>query len=451
MSDHLSAELLGRLFRLDTFDDAGVWEEAFFHLRTCPFCSRRARPWLKLLFRPAEVAATAGPAAAELTGQEAVERAFAALRKRRSQIDEERGLLTHALTADPPIDLSVEDAPISEWAEIMLHLHRSHQLRYSDPREMMWEAVHANCQATNLDEQIFGAAFTADLRARTAMELANAYRVNEAFNDAVLKIEEAQGCLARGTGDLMLQARLCDVVASYAIDTRRFADAHSAIDRAREIYEDLSECHLAGRALVSKGIFLDYDGQSQEALDIFRQALSLLDPKRDATLFASTQLSFLDASVRCGEYHEAGRLLVSSGLRQAFEGEPLNLFKLRWVEAKVHAGLGRLRSAEQALQEARKGFEEHSFRFRAALAGLDLAEIWLREGRLQEVTSLAEEVHQVFVDLKIGREAQRAARYFAQACKAGIVTANVIRYVADFLNRFERDRGVVFWVPSTLL
>ena len=67
----------------------------------------------------------------------------------------------------------------------------------------------------------------------------------------------------------------------------------------------------------------------------------MLDRTRDPALGSLTQLNLIDALARSSEYNRASRLLLQSGLREAFAAEPLNLLKLRWVEGKIYAGLGR--------------------------------------------------------------------------------------------------------------
>lgn len=141
-------------------------------------------------------------------------------------------------------------------------------------------------------------------------------------------------------------------------------------------------------------------------------------------------------------------MLFASGLRQSFAADPLNLAKLRWVEAKVQAGFGRLDRAEHALTEARAMFLHHSLAYRAAIVGLDLAEVWLRQGgKLDEVSRLAAETLEVFQRLRVGREAVWAARCLAEACREGLVTAALVQHVARFLTRFERDPNLAFVEP----
>ena len=49
-----------------------------------------------------------------------------------------------------------------------------------------------------------------------------------------------------------------------------------------------------------------------------------------------------------GEYQRAAELLLESGLGKAFQDQPLNYLRLRWVEGMIQAGLGQLDRADVA-------------------------------------------------------------------------------------------------------
>ncbi len=446
MADHLSEEQLGRFFRAEDVTD---WRAVLGHLAACERCLHRSLPWLDLLLIPEQVGESAVPVAKSEDYDAAIDRAFEAALKELPRIEAEKKRFAQALAREEPSrDSRRGSRRVKGWAGILLRLHRSFELRYVDPEAMLREAFLARTTALNLDERVYGAPLVADLRARAAAELANAYRVTEDFRSAAGHFIEAERFREQGTGDLLLVARIGDLKASLAVDERRFGDALHLIDGVRALYEEIGERHLTGRVLIKRGIFQGYHGDADRAVTDLRAALELLDRDRDPRLYSAAQLDFLDWSTVCGEYQEAARLLFSSGLRQAFASEPSNLLKLRWVEAKVLAGLGRLDRAEQALADVRSGFAEHGRHYDAALAGLTLAEVWMRQGtKVREVAALAVEMHEVFARLGIGREALRAARYLADACYTGIATVALIQHVAGFLTRYERDPGLVFQLP----
>jgi tetratricopeptide (TPR) repeat protein len=286
--------------------------------------------------------------------------------------------------------------------------------------------------------------FVADLQARAFAELGNANRVNDRFGAADKAFAEALESLERGTGDPLLQARVLDLLASLRSAQRRLEDSIALLDQVYELYLEAGDQHLAGRALISKGISTHYLGQPQQAVGILQQGLKLLDPYRDPQLVPVSQQGLLHALTNCGEYQQASRLLLRSGLREAFSAEPINLLKLRWVEGKIHAGLGRLGTAERAFSRVRQEFLRIGQFYEAALVGIELAAVWLRQGRAAEVQELATEMFEIFDELGVEREAAKAFYFVREACRTQVVSLLLIERVRAFLEQLPWRPGARF-------
>jgi len=92
------------------------------------------------------------------------------------------------------------------------------------------------------------------------------------------------------------------------------------------------------------------------AVDYLQAGIGKLDPGRDPELAAITEYLLIHTVVDCGNFREASERLLASGLREAFAEDPLNLAKLRWLEGRIAAGLGKLPRAERALLQVREQF-----------------------------------------------------------------------------------------------
>jgi tetratricopeptide (TPR) repeat protein len=218
---------------------------------------------------------------------------------------------------------------------------------------------------------------------------------------------------------------------------RRLDVAVESLDRTCQLYKEAGETHLAGRILIIKGIHIAHTGRYTEAAEILEKGLDSIDAARDPQLAMTGRYNYINALELSGEYRRASRLLLKSGLRDAFAAEPLNLLKLSWLEGKIHAGLGRLQRAEAALTAARQGFFEKIQNYDAALVGLDLLGIWLRQGKAVEAQELAEDVLETFLDLGIQSEALKALRYLREACRQRAATPALVKLVTDFLRQLE--------------
>ena len=296
-------------------------------------------------------------------------------------------------------------------------LQASFEARFKDHRAMRWLAYNAAMAADSLRPEEYGRALTFDLRARAWAELANAYRVNEEIDEAEAAFRRARTLLAEGTGSLLLLARVADLEASLLNDQRKLAEACELLDGVYRLYLDLGDPHLAGRALVKKAIATRYGGDPRQGVQIFREALSLLDAERDPQLVAVCQQGLVGTLADCGQFGEAGRLLLESGLRKTFAAEPVALLKVRWVEAKILGGLGKLSQAERALIEVRNEFLRIGNDSEAALVGLDLAAVWLRQKKVRELHQLSRSMLATFRSLGIQPEADEALRFLRETSR----------------------------------
>jgi tetratricopeptide (TPR) repeat protein len=333
--------------------------------------------------------------------------------------------------------------------EIFLEL--SFEERYRNPVKMV-ELAQTAQQIADRPERAprYGNAIHMDLRARAWAELGNAWRVKEYFTRAETSVETARSLAEQGTGDPLLAVRIDDIEASLRKDQRRFDEAVALLERVYRAYLRLGERHLAGRALMSKGITLGIAGQPLKAIDAHRNGLELMDPERDPQLVATTQHGLLNALVAAEKYNEAGRLLLQSGLRQKFADDPLNLLRLRWVEAKILAGHGRLENAEEAFTTVYRGFHQRGLHYVAAVAGLDLAEVLLRQDKHSAAHALAVDLYNTFQERRIDVEAQRALMTFEVVCSIQAATPTIARRIGDFLDRRQHNPRLLFEPIGTL-
>ena len=373
---------------------------------------------------------------------EAIDRAIAAALAEAPRWEEEREerdrLLTDAQACPGGIlGLPQEVEGLHGWAFAEALLLASREERFRDRQRMRLLAFAATVAARNLDPGQYGRAAISDLSARASAELANAYRLNDEFDSAEEALVRAEGSLVDGTGDPLILARILEIEVSLRSDQKRVAEALELLDILYQLYAGLGETHLAGQTLISRGINTAVDDRPQEAVLLFRAGLDLIEPERDPRLAAIGRLGLLNALELSGEYRKAGRLLLESGLREAFADDPLILAKLRWLEGKIHAGLGKLWRAEQVLREVRDSFLERGQGYDAALVGLDLASVWLRQDNHAAVRELAEEILETFAALGIQREGLRAVRYLREACRREMATPALVQKVAGFLRRLE--------------
>jgi len=304
---------------------------------------------------------------------------------------------------------------VQKWGLCESLIARSQACRHHDPEQMVLLAERAAAIAADLDPLAYGPELTADLRARCLAELGNAHRVYDDLEAAERALRSAVEESGRGTQDPLLLARIMDLTASLRGAQRRFGEALELLDAVYQLYESHGDRHNAGRALISKGLYTGYGNDPDEAVRLLSAGLGMIHPASDAKLVISAVHNLIGFLADSGRFSEAQRLLNRTRRAYYAEGDRVNLIKLRWLEGRIAAGLGRLRRAERVLLEARQELEANGLLYQTALASLDLAAVWLSQGKIAETRALVGELVATFQARRIAREALAALVLFKEA------------------------------------
>jgi tetratricopeptide (TPR) repeat protein len=377
----------------------------------------------------------------------ALDRAFSRARdyKRHLRREELRGRKVATLLQEGGLEaLLAADLPFQGSGMLQALLERSWAVRHEDPREMVSLARHAVEVARRLDPKYHTPQERADLQARAWGELANALRAADDLHEAERMFGIAFKLLVQGTGGLHLKARLYDLHASYFGTRRQFELAFAALDVANAAYLELEDAHLAGRSLLTKAIYLNYSGRPEEAIETNQRGLGLIDAVREPSLrfFAiHNQLAFL---IECGRFREAKRELFRYRTQLNQLKGQMYVLKLRGLQGLISAGLGEWRSAEEAFMQAKLGFEEAGMGLHAAIASLELALVWMHQGRYEETAAMVADAVEVFVSLGIQREALGAVLVLREAFERRVGTLGLLEDVVEFLRHCQIDPNARF-------
>jgi tetratricopeptide (TPR) repeat protein len=359
--------------------------------------------------------------------------------------DRESGatLAAAVLSGEQPI----ETIPWPEFQELIAPLaeqllERSSSLRYSNPAGMIRDAKAARELAFLLPLRRYGRRVTADLLARVLAELGNAYRVADDLDMAGDTLAEAAAWARRGTGDARLLARVGDLAASLHADKRQFEEAIGMLERVRSFYEQLGDYHRAGRALISQGMFTQEGGRPLEAIAIYASGLKCLEPGRDPNLELTAVHGLAYCLNEAGCPAQARELLMEK--RPLYERlpEPLNMVRLSWLEGKIALALDDDAEAEVSLRSARHGYQKAGKDYDVALVSLDLALLLTKHERRLELVALLNGILPTFRRLKIQREGIAALLLLRKACERPVFEVEAlsarIRATAALLTRQPR-------------
>jgi tetratricopeptide (TPR) repeat protein len=201
---------------------------------------------------------------------------------------------------------------------------------------------------------------------------------------------------------------------------------------------------MKGQILLSRSAIYQILGNPEASAAALSEAESLIDLRREPRLAFGVRFNHLVDLCQLGKLEEAAERLA--GLRMLAErlGEELDLTRVLWLEGKISAGLGGVREALLAFEQARGVFRQRELTFDYGLVSLELAVLLLEEGRTADVKSLAEEMLQIFRSQRIEQEALAALRLFCDAARRETATVDLARRLVRFLHRAQYDPGLRF-------
>jgi hypothetical protein len=153
-----------------------------------------------------------------------------------------------ALPPDQQLGAVCLDRSLHTWGvcEHLLDLGRADEER--DPVESGRLAGLALAAAAQLDPNLHAPAVVEDLKARAWAVAGEARRRTGDMEGAERALRAAAGCIAQGTGDLLVEALLLEFEAAVRHDQGRLGEAGALLGQAASRYREVREPHLLARA-----------------------------------------------------------------------------------------------------------------------------------------------------------------------------------------------------------
>lgn len=361
----------------------------------------------------------------------ALERAWDRLEEIHREIESAAGLLEDLTSTPGP------ERPERIRTEVRFHalklcdllLKRSRESWFRDPSRAVELAKLAVEIADWLDAGYYGEPLVEDQRALAWAYLGNAYRIASDFRsaeEALLKAKEHQ---TRSREDVLTEAQILSFMASLRTSQSRFDEASELLDQAISIYREARDRHLEGKELIKKGLASGLGGRPEEAIQLIQRGLARIDSAEEPRLLVSAGHNLIWFLNESGRSEQALKILEQTRSLYLALGEQTPLIRLRWLEGRIARDLGRLDQAETALQEARAGFVGQGTGFDAARVSLDLATVYLRQGRTGEVKELAAEMVSIFESRDVHQETLAALLLFRRAVYAEEVTLSLLERI----------------------
>jgi transcriptional regulator with XRE-family HTH domain len=275
--------------------------------------------------------------------------------------------------------------------------------------------------------------------------LGNAKRALGSLPAAEEEFRRAEDLWRRGSPhdpDLLEGTRFLDLRASLLRGQRRLNEALELLGRA--LVEGPKRAAARARIHILRAKTLEEMDDYEGAIQTLGDAGPLLEEDPDPVLRFSYAFNLSENLFQVGRLHEAQPLLAEvKDLAEQLDND-LDRVRLRWLEGRIAAGLGRRDEAIDAFTQVKDAFAARGIAYDVALVSLELAVLLLERGDAAEVETLALEMIAIFEAQNVHREALAALQLFHRAVEQRTVTADLARRLAGYLRKAQFETGLRF-------
>jgi tetratricopeptide (TPR) repeat protein len=305
-----------------------------------------------------------------------------------------------------------------------------------DPRE----AHHLADLARSVIHHSPGSPETFDLLALATAHMANASRASGDLRYADQQFGFVRLVIThQGVTEPTVLAQVDHFEGSLRKDQRRFQEAEELLMRAAMLYRIAGTATEAAKVMLTLGGLCFDERRLEQAVEVVTAALDSLPADSEPRLYLYGRHNLALYLAELGRYADAAHLIEIDDDLYRKSPEPWLILHLHWLRGRIAAGLGDLAAAERSYLEARQGFLAQGIGYDAAMVSLDLAQIYLRQGRSETVKALAEEMLPVFQAQDVHREALAALLLFQDAARREELTLAAVTELAAYLKAARTD------------
>lgn len=306
------------------------------------------------------------------------------------------------------------------------------------------EALRLARLAVRLAEYVPEEDFRAYLLGWVEPFLANALRVGGDLAASAMALAHADELWTQGAAGapagLLDETRRLELKATLLRYYGRFEEVRALLGEA---LKGAQTKHARGRFLIMQANSLILAGQYEDAIEVLKEAKPMIDHKREPRLPCVLQFNWTVAYLHLDRYREAGMLLP---LVEALTdpGNELDGVRLRWLQGRTWAGLGRRQEALAALSQVREYFLSEQIAYDFAVVSVELGTLYLEQGRARPVRDLADQMLWIFEGQGIHKKALEALALFCHAAKEEEAQADWTRRLVKYLYRAQHDPNLRF-------
>lgn len=311
-----------------------------------------------------------------------------------SEAAPELARILESLPSTEQLRAAETDESFHTWGLCVYLLQQSKEACLSDARWATELAILAVRIALSLPRDSYHPDWVQDLQARAFAYLANALKVANELTAADLAFADAE---RRSTWqNPALEAELLSIKSSLRREQRRHTEALEAAAAALKIYRDLADLQGVITCQLVQAKTHRESGNSASACEVLLHAEAGSSALKDPRLLGAIQYNLVIYLAEAGNYEDAMKRLPRAKELLSEHGGDTGRLRLRWAEARVQDGLGRIEDAENAFRELQQEFLDRRMPLDATLVSLDLAVALFKSGKTEALQALAAELLPIF-------------------------------------------------------
>lgn len=238
-----------------------------------------------------------------------------------------------------------------------------------------------------------------------------------------------QGAPGDPSPELLDEARMLSLEVSLLRDQRHLPQALALADQTLA----LGRKHLAADLLIKKANILELLGKYEAAIATLRRAEPHLEGNREPRSRWLQKYGLMVNLCHVGNPGEAEALLPEVQGLAMERGDALDDLRLQWLRGRIAAGLRRMREAAGLFESVRQAFERLGIVYDMALVSVELAAVYMCEGRTAETKTIARQLLPIFSAQGVSTEVEKALRLFVEAVRQEEATAELARRLVAYL------------------
>ena len=317
-----------------------------------------------------------------------------------------------------------------------LALDRGFEMGAQNPNQSLELTSTAVVIAESLREGDFSSGLVGGLRAKAYAFKGNACRIGSDLVGASKALDRALE-LAAELSDPSAKATALAFQGSLYAELLNFPCASEALGRSIAIYRDVGDTLEAVRTSIVMANHITTSGKAESAVESLKEILVETDELGIPRLSLAVRHNLAFSLIACGRSQEAMEHFPTIKRLHKRLSNAVDLTRFKWLEGQIAVDSDRLIDAEEAFLEVKRFFVDKGMAHDVALVSLDLALVYLRQGRLGELKALASEMLTIFSSLKIHQETLAALAFCRKALEVETMT---VAFVNELGTRLETAR-----------